>query len=108
MQLINNQQEVQVALQNLLDSIEKAVVKQINAGWNEQQAKASVISLARQAGAKLNAQGYDPEAARSIIARLVSGEITELGAIYAVAGDLKEAANIINGIGNNANVQECK
>ena len=103
MQLINNQQEVQVALQNLLDSIERAVIKQINAGWNEQQAKASVISLARQAGAKLNAQGYDPEAARSIIARLVSGEITELGAIYAVAGDLKEAANIINGIGNNAN-----
>tara|TARA_B100001094_G_scaffold327027_1_gene384322 strand:+ start:46 stop:2091 length:2046 start_codon:yes stop_codon:yes gene_type:complete len=103
MQMINLQPEVQSALQILLDSIETAVVRQVNVGWSQQEATNNIIIIAKEAGAKLNEFGYDPKAAETIIARLVKGEISELGAIYAVAGDIKEAANIISSIGANTN-----
>jgi len=101
-----NQPQVQAELRVLQESLVNLIRERVANGSSPYAAKDELIKLAIQSGAKITEFGYDPEAASSIVTKLIKGEITEMNAIYKVSSDLREANKILNSLGskNNSNI----
>ncbi len=98
-----NQPQVQAELKGLASSLSNLIRERVGQGESPYSAKSELISMAIQAGANLTELGYDPEAAATIVQKLMKGEITEMNAIYLVASDIKEANKILNSLGSKSN-----